>query len=195
LTVRAAGTCRDSAATAQQLTISPRVDASFYSMPDLADTLYLPNARVRLTNTSNNADNATWFFGDGQIARSFNAQHTYEAAGTYDLRLLVTDAAGCKDDTVAKNIVVRKPALQLTNVFTPNGDGMNDRWPANYQGNEDLQLQIYDRWGNQVYASDDLTPGWDGTRGGGGEPVPEGTYFYRLRIGDKTYKGEITLLR
>ena len=54
------------------------------------------------------------------------------------------------------------------------------------------QLEIFDRWGNRVYASSNYENNW------GGENNPEGTYFYVLQTGDPTgtvHKGTITLLR
>ncbi|MCX2719063.1 gliding motility-associated C-terminal domain-containing protein [Lentiprolixibacter aurantiacus] len=86
----------------------------------------------------------------------------------------------------------------LFNQFSPNGDGTNDFLRINcleqYPNNS---LEIYDRYGNQVFSIRGMTDGntWDGTRDG--EQVPEGTYFYILDLGDgsEVRKGWIQLIR
>lgn len=70
-------------------------------------------------------------------------------------------------------------SLELPNVFTPNGDGFNDRFiPYDVQGVEYYRLNIFDRWGIEVYAEDNGS--WDGTMNNNGSPVPEGVYYYIL---------------
>jgi len=84
--------------------------------------------------------------------------------------------------------------LQIPNVFTPNGDGVNDTFTIpqlpNYPNNE---IIIFNRWGNSVYQKTGYLNDWTG------EGLNEGTYFYilKVRVLDKVevYKGYITLLR
>ena len=86
----------------------------------------------------------------------------------------------------------------LFNQFSPNGDGTNDELRINcleqYPNNF---LEIYDRYGNQVFSIRGMTDGstWDGTKDG--EQLPEGTYFYILNLGDgsEPTKGWIQLIR
>ena len=79
------------------------------------------------------------------------------------------------------------------NVFTPNGDGLNDVF---FVGSLDLfpesGVKIFDRWGTVVFESDNYENNWDGG------DVPEGTYYYIVNVNDpasSVYKGVITLLR
>lgn len=83
----------------------------------------------------------------------------------------------------------------ITNVFTPNGDGVNDTFVIphleTYTENE---ITIINRWGNVVYQKTNYKNDWDGSG------LVEGTYFYVLRAKNKTgvwdtYKGYLTLLR
>jgi len=84
--------------------------------------------------------------------------------------------------------------LQIPNVFTPNGDGVNDTFVipqlTNYPDNE---IIIFNRWGNSVYQKSGYLNDWTG------EGLNEGTYFYILKVRSKdkvdVYKGYITLLR
>ena len=79
------------------------------------------------------------------------------------------------------------------NVITPNGDGLNDVFEVgglNLYRNS--QIEIFDRWGNRVYESNDYTNDWDG------DDLPEGTYYFVLKVDDPNqtvHKGVITLLR
>ena len=86
----------------------------------------------------------------------------------------------------------------LFNEFSPNGDGTNDLLKINnledFPGNS---LEIFNRYGNQIFEAQGMTDGntWDGTRKG--EQVPAGTYFYILDLGDgsEISKGWIQLIR
>ncbi|MFV0248356.1 MAG: gliding motility-associated C-terminal domain-containing protein, partial [Tenacibaculum sp.] len=82
--------------------------------------------------------------------------------------------------------------LKIYNEFTPNGDGMNDRFvitcikDEKYKNNH---LEIYNRWGNLVYSKDRYDNSWDGKsnvnmRIQTEKDLPAGTYFYVLNLGD-----------
>lgn len=83
-----------------------------------------------------------------------------------------TNASGCMDTT---EVSVNSADMIIPNIFTPNGDGKNDLFVikglASYPGS---QLLVFNRWGNEVYQSDDYQNNWDG----GG--LAEGTYYYVL---------------
>lgn len=85
--------------------------------------------------------------------------------------------------------------LVFYNTFTPNGDGNNDTW---YIGNiykyPNNKLEIYNRYGKVVYKASGYLNTWDGQAFG--EPLPEGTYFYVLDLGDGKGKkhGDVTII-
>lgn len=64
------------------------------------------------------------------------------------------------------------------NVFTPNGDGINDGWSLYRPYAEGIHVWIYDRWGVLVYEYTDLNGYWDGTYMGNGKEVTDGVYYY-----------------
>jgi gliding motility-associated-like protein len=70
--------------------------------------------------------------------------------------------------------------------FSPNGDGTADFFIIENLNGRNAQLEIFNRWGQKVYESDDYQNNWDGTANTGvvllGEQLPEGTYYYQLRI-------------
>jgi len=85
--------------------------------------------------------------------------------------------------------------LVIPNVFTPNGDGVNDMYFVTSKGLIDFNITIVNRWGNVVFESNDTQGGWDGTANG--VKCTDGTYFYILNAKSQTkeYKkhGHITL--
>lgn len=90
--------------------------------------------------------------------------------------------------------------IYVPNIFSPDGDGLNDRFTAYAQGVETLQLEVYDRWGSLVFREQgDVLEGWDGTLKG--RPAPEGVYAYLLSFKrsfshkEETRKGGLTLIR
>ena len=91
----------------------------------------------------------------------------------------------------------------IPNVFTPNGDGRNDKFQvfANCEF-QDFKIEIYDRWGTRLFVAADWLGGWDGTARG--QELPPGVYIYKIEYtaGDKngnptttTKQGSITLIR
>ncbi|HLQ99800.1 MAG TPA: gliding motility-associated C-terminal domain-containing protein [Sphingobacterium sp.] len=92
--------------------------------------------------------------------------------------------------SVNKQVLIFK----IPNVFTPNGDGINDYFEI--EGLQDFpenEFMVYNRWGNMVYHSKSYKNDWDGAH------LNEGTYYYILRVLTRgkwdTFKGYITLIR
>ena len=81
--------------------------------------------------------------------------------------------------------------LLPVNVFTPNGDQINDLLYFSNSCNMDGTVFIFNRWGEVVYESTDLLQGWDGTSKSG-NPVNEGTYFYKIDVKSKLGGSEET---
>ncbi len=97
----------------------------------------------------------------------------------------------------AQICIIGNDSIVIPNVFTPNGDGNNDYFRV--LGMKQLDLSIYNRWGQLVTVMQRPDQGWSG-RTDAGEQVPEGTYFYTLRgvaiAGEAVdMSGTITLLR
>lgn len=91
-----------------------------------------------------------------------------------------------------------KPAQQSQNAFTPNNDGINDRfYPEELKGINNVTLSIFNRWGNIVYESNNNEQGWDGYSKK--EPCPDGVYFWNASYMENNIKinknGIITLIK
>lgn len=114
---------------------------------------------------------------------------TYMGPGEFVVTLVVTTAQGCTDTTSAL-YVVYPPEILIPNVFTPNGDNLNDTFSIEnlrYYGHE---LKIYSRWGTVVHESSDAAREWKASE------QPDGTYYYVLTLQDgRELAGHITVLR
>ncbi|MGB3619062.1 MAG: gliding motility-associated C-terminal domain-containing protein, partial [Catalinimonas sp.] len=82
----------------------------------------------------------------------------------------------------------------LPNVFSPNGDGINDRFvlpqlPEDNCTTRFQSFEVFNRWGVRVYRQSSPNVMWDGSA------APAGVYYYQVRYTDRTYKGSVTLLR
>jgi gliding motility-associated-like protein len=129
-----------------------------------------------------------WDMDDGSIESGSVIHHTYDISNYklfYDIMLEATDKYGCKNST--SKVIDVVPFIP--NVFSPNGDGINDVFMPG------LELQIYDRYGVVLYNGND---GWDGRYNG--RPVDPDTYFYSISYADyneleHSKKGYLTLVR
>lgn len=91
----------------------------------------------------------------------------------------------CLQDKVRDSVVVMKKIddcecfLQIPNAFTPNGDGVNDRFMMNSECVVKGSLQIYNRWGELVFSTTNVLDGWNGMKGSTQQPA--GLYVYKVR--------------
>ncbi len=106
---------------------------------------------------------------------------------------------GCRDTATVKVTVKYEPGEMLPSAFSPNGDGLNDRFRIENLGEEKmLQFTIFNRWGQQVYDDPGNNIGWDGTFEGKDAPVAVYNYIIRLSSPQgyvRMMKGTVTLVR
>ena len=100
--------------------------------------------------------------------------------------------------------VDNKPGSFLPTAFTPNNDGLNDRFAVTFLGATKIEITIYNRWGEKLFYNPNQTnnlnasDGWDGTVNG--KPAPEDTYVYQINVTYfngvvKSIAGTVTLIR
>jgi gliding motility-associated-like protein len=78
--------------------------------------------------------------------------------------------------------VIKDPNIFYPNTFTPNDDLLNDTFVVFGQYTATAEFQIYNRWGELLYYTTDISKGWDGTFNG--KLMPEGTYYFKVVLID-----------
>ncbi len=81
---------------------------------------------------------------------------------TYTVSLI--DSNGCESSMQTAVVIKNRYEIFFPNAFSPNGDGRNDTWlPIDFSATSEIDIQIFNRWGEKVYETNDILKGWDGT--------------------------------
>jgi len=161
-------------------------DIEVYQMP-VADFSFVPklvyvnDQPVKCLNRSMYGDSYLWEFGDGQTDTIYEPHHIYAAEGEYYITLTVYTDNGCEDTRLADNPVTVEPAgeVRYPTAFRPNmnnegSDGGQDVsnipateinqyfFPPVQEKVDDYHLQIFNRWGEMIFETDDINIGWTG---------------------------------
>ncbi|MBS1557631.1 MAG: gliding motility-associated C-terminal domain-containing protein [Bacteroidetes bacterium] len=178
-------------------------------------TVYVPDSPMKLINNSIGGTEFNWDFGDGGTSTDFDPSYTYKFEGIFTITLISSNDHGggviCRDTATQKIVAKQGGVAKIPNAFTPStagpsggvSGGTNDA--NNYiflpqvRGIEEFNLQIYDRWGNLIFESNNQTVGWDGYDQNG-RLMHAGVYVYKLtlRLSDQqrtTQIGDVTLIR
>jgi len=164
------------------------------------EDLILERNTVTVTNLSTGANYFSWNFGDdSNNSNEFELTYKYHKQGNFIIELIASNnnLSEMCNDTAWLDIAVE--GYDINNVFSPNNDGVNDEYHFGDEMLVELRVAIYNRWGQQVYAFNDVKGSWDGI-GFNGELMPEGVYFFTMEaigsLGDSYIEeGTITLLR
>lgn len=176
------------------VTVIDQQQADFTSNPEFPVEMIQQNTTVQFFDASDNSVKWYWEFGNGESSEMTNPSHTYRDQGEYYVTLTVTNEFGCISEVTHGPYIVLAPDLFIPNVFSPNDDGVNDKFLVEYTGDQHFNLKVFDRWGNVVYDSKNKMEGWNGLTIEG-QSAPEGVYYYTLIIGNKEYNGNITLMK
>ena len=140
---------------------------------------------VTFTNATTGANNFVWNFGDASApvmsTSAGTMMHTFTAPGTYTVTLTAWNNDPACSQTVTVVITVEEEmSLSVPNVFTPNGDNVNDLFKViDPKGVKEINAVVYNRWGRKVAEwSGDQNSGWNGQIDGG--TAQEGVYYYVL---------------
>ncbi|UPT66143.1 MAG: gliding motility-associated C-terminal domain-containing protein [Sphingobacteriales bacterium JAD_PAG50586_3] len=156
------------------------------------DTTFCLGGNGVVLNAGNPGANYLWSTGD--TTYTINA----DSSGLYWVGVWF-DSTCVKYDTIQVSQSVCTSVVFVPNVFTPNGDGVNDNFIAMVSGIvTDVNIVIFNRWGLQVYESDDVNFAWDGTIGG--QDANDSVYYWILTYVDnngnaKQLTGTVTLLK
>jgi gliding motility-associated-like protein len=179
------------------VTVKESPEAIFTTVTDTLSLLY---PVVQLNDVSvGSVQMWEWNFGDNTTnSYEQNASHSYaDSIGIYEISLIVTDGLGCSDTTSKQIWVSDEYWMYIPNAFTPDRDGVNDLFCLQYNGVriETFTFNIYDRFSNLVYVTDNIeeiecflnSNGWDGTHYETGNDLPMGQYVYEMYFQD--YEG------
>ncbi len=120
-----------------------------------------------------------WDFGDGAVSDEPNPTHEYDGLGDYYAQLTVTNPIGCTDS--AYTLVEGPVLIYIPNAFTPNNDGINDAFKVIISEVTQYELDIFNRWGEVIFHSENPDEVWIGDVNGGEHYAPAGMYNYRLK--------------
>ena len=191
--------CRDTAI--KDVEIRPTPTARFTATNPVMEQ---PNNFTGFINNSIEEPGSTheWTFVGGDPPNSFQRDPgiiTYPLLRRcYPVKLVVTDPQGCRDSTLDSVCVRPIQRIYVPNVFSPNGDFINDLFEIYNEGYE-YNITIFDRWGREVFRGNN-TQIWNGRINNTGEEVPEGAYAWRLTAfnyttGSFNLAGTVTVLR
>lgn len=188
-------TCNQVDSMSIKVTVESTPTARFRHQPIIPVT----NDPITFTNQSINATSYTWDFGDETYSQLQTPEPKfYRRTGTYIVCLQARNKIGCVDTVCRPVDADVYPLADLPKAFSPNDDGSNDILYVRGAGIEELDLKIYNRWGEVVFHTTQVENGWDGKYKGKEQPVEaygfvmnvtfiDGTTFYK--------KGNVTLLR
>lgn len=176
--------------------------------PITADAIVSPSdsalvqTTINFTSTGIGAVDYSWNFGDGTQSNIPNPSHQYQNEGTYDVVLIVSTGAPdfCTDTFHLTIYIFLPPEVNIPNVFTPNGDGVNETFRVESKGLLTEEMTIYNRWGKKIFSWNELGGEWNGNNENG-QKSADGVYYY-IYVGTGKYEsntinrnGTVTLLR
>ena len=172
-----------------------------------SQSLELPDDDLICNNTSTGATSYLWTFGDVSSSTAENPTYTFNDVGIFPITLIATSEFGCSDTATSQ--VITNSNIEFPTAFTPNPNGAsggkydansldNDVFFPYLKGAKEYQLEIFNRWGELVFESNDYSYGWDGYYKG--NLCQSDVYVWKLNMTFKNGKsklmtGDVTLLR
>ena len=188
--------CKDSLIDKTAATVNAKPDADFsYATVSSFDA----QTEVEFTSLTANASSFTWWINNAIQGNASTINHVFQDTGTFMVALHVGNSDGCNDTIEKPVFVVPDAVLRVPTSFSPNGDLLNDVFkPLGVRFVREYEVEIFNRWGQQVYASNDPSQGWDGSFNGA--PAPTGQYLVTVVVIDFNnervkYNGLLSLIR
>lgn len=127
-----------------------------------------------------------WDLGNGDMRSQKKFDYTFQPGSTNPVTLYVDLGTLCAD-SITKVITIEDGASRdifIPNIFTPNNDGFNDEYCIDgyLDGCDEIELTIFNRWGERVFKTTEIGKCWDGRVDGKQTEHPSGTYFYILEV-------------
>jgi gliding motility-associated-like protein len=165
LTLLRGAPCVDtSKAVFSPITINPNPVADYLFSPTIT-TIFEPDIQFT-NNSSTDVVSLTYEFGDGSASNNFNPLHTFQLPGKYLVTQNVTNNFGCTNKTEKTITILPEFRCWVPNSFTPDYNNKNDVFLPIVIGVTDYKFYVFDRWGEQLFYTNDPLKGWDGKRKG-----------------------------
>lgn len=195
--------CKDTTIANSGITVYALPVASFD--PSVIVTTVV-DGQVEFTNQSTvlNNNTYTWDIGGLYSSTHVNESYLFANSGQFIVSLFATSSDGCVDDTSVVITVNPDVVLYVPNAFTPGSDGLNDVFqiflPPTGVDYSTFNLVVYDRWGELIYQTNDVTLSWNGKKNNSGNVLKQDSYVYKITFQDEQKKhyeklGHVTLLR
>lgn len=158
----------------------------------------IENTPFSFINQSTGASRYSWNFGDGVTSTLTQPIHQYSKSFTFDVLLTAYNSFGCSAVYTLPVSPIVTELLEIPNAFTPNDDGKNDVFLPKIFGIDDMNLKIYNRFGQLVFESYNPSFGWDGKFQGAPQPIDVYAYTLIVKFADgrtESRKGSVTLIR
>lgn len=169
--------------------VFPKPVAAFTALPDEVSIM---DPVIGVADYSSLA--AEWLYQiAGDEVRDSSFTYRFLDPGQYTITQIVSTEHGCMD-TTTRVVIVSGHFFWAPNAFTPDGDDKNERWRPVVVGAREYELAIWDRWGNEVFRTNDPEQGWDGA----GHSSTLFVYWARVKEWGafaREYRGHFTLLR
>ena len=199
LTVESPIGCTNSVTYPSIICINPTPKAGISANPTTLDT---SNPETEIINTSTGASSYEWNMGDNGLYSFFQpGMYTYPmyTLNEFIITLTATSDKGCVDTAMYKIFFDNSLIFYVPTAFTPDGNEYNNVFkPILTSIVAEYNLQIYNRWGELIFESNDKEVGWDGSYNG--RMTQNGTYNWVIKIktdGTQTHvkRGSVTLIR
>jgi gliding motility-associated-like protein len=166
----------------------PKIRA-FFNVSPAGQCIYSNNANIQIINLSEGGTEGYWQYGDGKFDvynPSLNPSHNYQGdTDSYTITLYIRNVGGCTDSFKNTICVLDTITLFIPTAFSPNDDEINDVFRIESGSITTAHMEIFNRWGELVYQTDNPKKGWDGMYKG--KLCPTDYFVYVIK-----YKGKKT---
>lgn len=159
----------------------PSPEAAFEYYPESGE---ITLTEIEFTDLSDGAISWYYNFGDGSESNEQNPMYDFGDFGTYLITLFVDNEFGCTDSTSHELILNPSIQIYVPNAFTPDNDGINEVFKPVMYGFEveEYAFQIWNRWGEMIFESNDPDQGWIGNSENGDHYVQNDVYVWKLIV-------------
>ncbi len=191
--------CTTSTIFRDWILIEPKPTAGFTFTPETPSSF---NKELTFTDVSEGATGYQYIFDDLGVSFDSDPIFLFPDTGIYVVQQVVVNEYSCTDTMTAIIDIAPTTNIIMPTAFTPNNDALNDVFIGLglNDGVSDYEFNIFNRWGEKVFGTDDTSIGWNGKKNNSGRESPSGVYVFVIdyitsRGKNEQIKGHVTLVR